>query len=117
MYQYDKDSIKNNLTIDEILRLVAELGGEPMMGASGNFFTSRTICHNHLGEGSRKLYYYDNTKLFQCYTDCGNSFDIFELISSKEILVCSNLFTSIPASENSFNMFSKIGSNSRLLAL
>lgn len=80
MYQYDKDSIKNNLTIDEILRLVAELGGEPMMGASGNFFISRTICHNHLGEGSRKLYYYDNTKLFQCFTDCAGSFDIYELV-------------------------------------
>ena len=50
------------------------------MDAGGNFFTARTICHNHLGEGSRKLYYYDNTKLFQCYTDCAGSFDIYELI-------------------------------------
>lgn len=80
MYRYDKDSIKNQLQIDDVLRLVAELGGEPIMGSTGTFFTSRTICHNVLGEGSRKLYYYDNTKLFQCFTDCGASFDIYELV-------------------------------------
>ena len=80
MFKYDKDEIKNQLAIDDILRLVAELGGEPMMGNTGNFFTARTICHNVLGEGSRKLYYYDNTKLFQCFTDCAGSFDIYELV-------------------------------------
>lgn len=80
MKKYDKDEIKNQLTIEQVYDLVMELGGEPVMDAGGNFFTARTICHNHLGEGSRKLYYYDNTKLFQCYTDCAGSFDIYELI-------------------------------------
>ena len=80
MKKYDKDEIKNQLTIEQVYDLVMELGGEPIMDAGGNFFTARTICHNHLGEGSRKLYYYDNTKLFQCYTDCAGSFDIYELI-------------------------------------
>ena len=79
--KFDKDEIKNNLTIEQIYDLVAELGGEPVMSGAGNMFTSRTICHNVLGEGSRKLYYYDNTKLFQCYTDCAGSFDIFELVA------------------------------------
>ena len=79
MYKYDKDEIKNNLTIEQVFDLVMELGGEPMM-LDGNAFVSRTICHNVLGEGSRKLYYYNNTKLFQCYTDCGHSFDIYELV-------------------------------------
>ena len=79
-YKYDKDEIKNNLTIDQVLMLVAELGGEPILGNTGNFFIARTICHNVLGEGSRKLYYYDNTKLFKCFTDCSASFDIFELV-------------------------------------
>jgi hypothetical protein len=31
------------------------------------------------GEGSRKLYLYSNTKLFRCWTGCGDTFDIFEL--------------------------------------
>ena len=77
---YDKDEIKNSLTIEEVFSLVAEYGGEPEMRGD-SVFVSKTICHNPLGEGSHKLYYYDNTKLFKCYTDCGTSFDIFELIT------------------------------------
>ena len=77
--KFNKDEIKNNLTIEQIFELVAELGGEPVMINSGSF-SAKTICHNLPGEGSQKLYYYDNTKLFQCYTDCAGSFDIFELV-------------------------------------
>ena len=80
MAKLNKDEIKNNLTIEQVFELVAELGGEPIMKDSSDAFISRTICHNLPGEGSQKLYYYDNTKLFQCYTDCGHSFDIFELV-------------------------------------
>lgn len=73
-------NFKNSLSIEEIIILVADLGGEPIK--KGNFFVSKTICHNPKGEGSHKLYYYDNTKLFRCYTDCENSvFDIFDLIT------------------------------------
>lgn len=79
-FKYNKDTIKNSLTIDQVFSLVAELGGEPLMGRTGDYFTARTICHNVVGEGSRKLYYYDNTKLFKCFTDCNGSFDIFELV-------------------------------------
>lgn len=78
MYKYDKDELKENLTIEQVFELVAELGGEPRM--EKGYFISRTICHNPAGEGSHKLYYYDNTKLFKCYTDCGTSFDIYELV-------------------------------------
>lgn len=78
MYKYDKDELKINLSIEQVFELVAELGGEPKM--ENGFFISKTICHNHAGEGSYKLYYYDNTKLFRCYTDCGISFDIYELV-------------------------------------
>lgn len=40
-----------------------------------------TICHNQIGDShGLKLYYYNNTKLFKCYTQCENSFDIFELV-------------------------------------
>ena len=79
--KFDKDEVKNGLAIEQVFELVAELGGEPVMSGTGTFFTAKTICHNLLGEGSRKLYYYDNTKLFQCYTDCSGSFDIFELVA------------------------------------
>ena len=38
-----------------------------------------TCCHNLVG-GSPKLFYYKNTKLFHCYTECAASFDIFTLL-------------------------------------
>ena len=79
--KYNKDELeelKDSLTIEQIFELVAELGGEPQM--KDNFFVSKTICHNPTGFGSYKLYYYENTKLFKCYTDCSSTFDIFELV-------------------------------------
>ena len=76
IYDYNKDEIKNSLSIEQINELVAELGGEPQI--QGSTIIARTICH---GGDSRKLYYYDNTKLFTCYTGCAErSFDIFQLV-------------------------------------
>lgn len=75
MYQYDKDEIKENLSIDEIEMLVNDLNGEPIKQHST--LLCKTICH--CGE-QHKLYYYDNTKLFRCYTDCSSTFDVFELV-------------------------------------
>ena len=74
----NKDDIKENLTIEEIYDIVYELGGEPIFTSFG--LISSTICHNKPGEGSKKLYYYENTKLFKCFTGCNETFDIFELI-------------------------------------
>lgn len=74
---FDKDELKNSLSIEDVFGYVVELGGEPRM--MNDFFISKTICHNTFGEGSYKLYYYDNTHLFCCYTDCGERFDIYEL--------------------------------------
>ena len=79
MKKFDKDKIKNSLSIEQVFDLVSELGGEPVM--NNGYFVSETICHNHPGNGSHKLYYYDNTKLFRCYTECEPpTFDIFQLV-------------------------------------
>lgn len=80
-YSYDKDKIKNSLTIEQIEQLLEEFGGDPYI--QNGILISKTICHNSkedLGEASHKLYYYDNTHLFHCFTDCSESFDIFELV-------------------------------------
>ena len=79
--RYDKDKIKESLTIEQVFDFCAEMGGEPRMEASGDVFVMRTICHNHPGDGSRKCYYYNNTHLFRCYTNCG-SMDIFQLYTN-----------------------------------
>lgn len=75
---YDKDKIKQSLSIDQIFDLVSELGGEPIK--KGNILICKTICH---GGDSHKLYYYQNTCLWKCYTQCenGDAFDIFDLIT------------------------------------
>ena len=90
-YKYNKDLIKESLSIEQVFDYVTELGGEPIM--KGNMFISKTICHNYKGEGSYKLYYYDNTKLFKCYTDCGDIFDIFELTSKVKTLETGQEYT------------------------
>ena len=76
MINYDKAEIRKALTIDQIYTLLEDFGGEPEYMDYG--ILASTICHNHPGEGSRKLYFYENTGLFQCYSNCG-SFDPFEL--------------------------------------
>lgn len=74
---YDKSDVRKELTTDDIFQLLLEWGGEPEYTSFG--IVAQTICHNPPSpEASRKLYYYNNTTLFQCYSSCG-SFDIFEL--------------------------------------
>lgn len=69
------EEIKNNLTIDQVYDFLNALDGSPHK-QNENLILSRTICH---GGDSHKLYYYDNTKLFRCYTECSSSFDIYDL--------------------------------------
>lgn len=70
------EKIKNDLTLDQIEALLTHLGGEPIR--QEEIIISRTVCH---GGDSHKLYYYNNTKLFKCFTQCEEeSFDIFQLI-------------------------------------
>ena len=78
---FDKDEIKNSLTTEQIEQFLAEHGGEPVKRIG--ILVSRTICHNPAdGKGSYKLYYYENTHLFKCYTGCENTtgFDILLMI-------------------------------------
>ena len=80
MIAFDKDRVKELLTADFVFDLLIDFGGEPQRTGAG--IISKTICHNHPEDtASRKLYYYENTKLFHCYTGCEEStFDLFQLI-------------------------------------
>ena len=79
MLIFDKQEIRDSLTTDDIFDLLEEWGGEPEKCPTG--LIARTICHNRLNaEASRKLYYYENTGLFRCYTGCEEPvFDVFQL--------------------------------------
>lgn len=75
----NKDLIKQGLTIENVEDFVNNYGGEAIR--KDDVLICRTICHNNIGEGHHKLYYYDNSHLFKCYTGCENdTFDIFELV-------------------------------------
>ena len=78
MLVFDKSEIRNSLTTDNIFDLLQEWGGDPEYANFG--ILCATICHNMPGEGSKKLYYYDNSGLFRCYTGCDSYFDIFEMV-------------------------------------
>ena len=78
MISFNKDEIRESLDIHNIFELLNEWGGNPEYTQFG--IISATICHNPPGEGSKKLYYYENSGLFRCYTGCDASFDIFELV-------------------------------------
>jgi len=46
-----------------------------------------TICHHLPGRSNgKKLYYYTDSSLFKCYTECEGLFDIFELIMKVELI-------------------------------
>lgn len=77
MLNFDKDEIKQQITENLIFELLDEWGGAPQYTDFG--IMSATICHNPIGEGSHKLYYYRNSGLFQCWTNCG-TFDLLDLI-------------------------------------
>ena len=77
MINYDKQEIRDNLTINDIFDLLLEWGGDPQYASFG--ILAETIDHNPPGVGSRKLYFYENSGLFKSYTGGDDSFDIFEL--------------------------------------
>ncbi len=81
----DHEKLKEQLTKDDIIHIMSSLGAEaPKEDPKGNLIFP-TICHNAY-HGKHKLYYYDNTKLFSCYTECAESFDIFDLIQRNKAL-------------------------------
>ena len=58
MINFDKQEIKKQISLDQVFELLQDWGGDPEYTGFG--ILSATICHNPPGEGSRKLYYYDN---------------------------------------------------------
>ncbi|AQS44183.1 hypothetical protein LSG23_09345 [Bacillus velezensis] len=77
--KYDKDRIKESLTLEDIHKILKELGSENNQWDQQGNPIYRTVCHNASG-GSYKLYYYHEAKQFHCYTECGDTFDVFELV-------------------------------------
>lgn len=68
----DYKEIIENLQVDKVIILMEQLGADRYIEKE-NFIIFPTICHNSSAdEASMKLYFYKDTKLFVCYTECGN---------------------------------------------
>lgn len=75
----DYKEIIDNLQISSVVDLMRRLGADRYRD-EGNHIIFPTICHNvDASEASMKLYFYKNSKLFQCYTECG-SMSIFKFL-------------------------------------
>ena len=66
----DYQAIVEGITIDKVKQLLFKLGAKEVID-KGNYLITNTICHNVDAEdASLKLYYYDNYKVFVCYSNC-----------------------------------------------
>lgn len=73
----DKDQIRQSLTKDDVAKILLDLGSEEYkLDRKGNLIFT-TVCH---GGDSYKLYYYENTQTFTCYTNCGSGKDIYQIV-------------------------------------
>lgn len=98
----DLKEIKNQLSDNEVVEIIKGFFPDIEIRESSEAIILPTICHNlEPEEGSHKLYYYRNSKLFHCYTHCNESFDIIELI--QKILNLRGLDSSLPKVLNIIN--------------
>lgn len=74
----DFKELREQLSDETIKDILIQFNVEPVEEDADKIIFP-TCCHNLEG-GSPKLYYYKNSKLFHCYTDCSETFDIFTLL-------------------------------------
>lgn len=70
--------LREQMSDEMIKSVLAQFNVEPVE-ETDNEIIFPTCCHNLEG-GSAKLWYYKNSKLFHCFTECNSTFDIFTLL-------------------------------------
>lgn len=70
--------LREQLTDEMIKNILSQFNVEPVR-ETANEIVFPTCCHNLIG-GSPKLFYYKESKLFHCFTECNSTFDIFTLL-------------------------------------
>jgi len=80
----DKEKIKQELDEQDIKLLLKDLGSDESRIDKDNNLLFQTICHNNSG-GSYKLHYFKDSKTFHCYTECSDTFDIYELVRRSKL--------------------------------
>ena len=70
--------LREQLSDEMIKDILAQYDVSPVTETE-DYIIFPTCCHNLKG-GSPKLFYYKNTRLFYCFTECNETFDIFTLL-------------------------------------
>lgn len=89
--------IAHELTDEQVIELVTELGADRYENKE-DCIVFPTICHNiDSAEANMKLYYYKRNHAFHCYTECGETFNIYELFEKRYKLLNKtyNFYTDI----------------------
>lgn len=73
--------IIDSITLDDVRVFLESLGVDQIaVYEDKGYLICPTICHNPLDEAeSMKLYWYQNHKIFKCYTECNEAMSIFTL--------------------------------------
>ena len=76
-----RQDILNSITLLDVKFFLESLGvNEIEVYEDKGYLICPTICHNSLQEeASMKLYWYQNNKIFRCYTECNEAMSIFTL--------------------------------------
>lgn len=82
--------LKEKITEEDIKNILEEYNTFPV-NETDNVIIFPTVCHNlNPQEASPKLYYYKDSKMFYCFTECNKSYDIIELVLTIEKLHGNN---------------------------
>ena len=81
LYNINKQDIYASLTLNDVKSFLEGLGVTQItLNENKGYLICPTICHNPLEEAeSMKLYWYQDHKIFRCYTECNESMTIFKL--------------------------------------
>ena len=112
----DLDRLKRELTPNEIINIIKTIEPDITYEEIPGAFIFPTVCHNlDISTAKKKLYYYfneDDSPLFCCYTECNDTFDIYELV--KKMIKDGYSFKFIQESTNiSISHLSEINTGKR----
>ena len=79
--ELNHQDIIDSITLYDVKDFLESLGVEQIdMNENKGYLICPTICHNPIYEAeTMKLYWYQNYKVFHCYTECNESMSIFTL--------------------------------------
>ena len=76
----DARDFQEQLNKQDVYSLLEHLEANPKEHRN-DILHAQTVCHNHDGSGGHNLRYYHDSKMFQCFSNCG-SMSIYDLVGN-----------------------------------